>query len=149
MDQKRYYFVAYQLKRTYHALTTALDAAVFPLGISLAQANALLFVDRFPDTTLPRLAQAAAVTPQALHRTLVALERQGLVRRAHIVGNEKTFLWSLTDNGKHILDKAEERIKNAQDKTAEHLTVQELTALQELLEKYELIFKGGGDDKKE
>ncbi|MCS7484629.1 hypothetical protein ACFFQW_41070 [Umezawaea endophytica] len=61
-----------QLKRADHALTTALEGALEPMGVTLAQANVLLFVDRYPLTTMPRL---AAVTPQAMHRTVGGLQQ--------------------------------------------------------------------------
>lgn len=139
MDRRRYH-LGYQLKRADHALTTALEEVLGPLGITLAQANVLLFVDRFPLTTMPRLAMLAAVTPQAMHRTVVGLQRRGWLVRERQPGNEKTFHLTLTQVGKQRLDQAEERIRAVQDRTIDHLDPAEIDQLDDLLRRYEAAF---------
>lgn len=139
-----YYHLSYQLKLTNHAITVALDKSVHPLGLTLAQANVLLFIDRFPLTTMPRLADFAAVTPQAMHRTLIGLERRGFVHRERKEDNEKTFFLSLTPEGRALLRRAEERIKAAQDAAKDQLSQEEIEILQNLLKKYEGAFRSGG-----
>lgn len=139
MDRRRYH-LAYQLKRTHHALTTALEGALEPLGVTLAQANVLLFVDRYPLTTMPRLAALAAVTPQAMHRTVVGLQQRGWVLRERQPGNEKTFHLTLTTAGKQMLDQAEAAITAVQDRTADHLDHTEIDQLHDLLRRYEDMF---------
>lgn len=139
MDRRRYH-LGYQLRRADHALSTALEAALEPLGITLAQANVLLFVDRFPLTTMPRLASLAAVTPQAMHRTVTGLQRRGFLVRERQPGDGKTYRLSLATEGKEVLDRAEERITAVQDRTAAHLDAAEIDQLQELLRRYEAAF---------
>lgn len=139
MDRRRYH-LAYQLKRADHALTTALEGALEPLGVTLAQANVLLFVDRYPLTTMPRLAALAAVTPQAMHRTIVGLQRRGWLVRERQPGNEKTFHLTLAAAGKQVLDQAEEAITAVQDRTADHLDHTEIDQLHHLLRRYEAAF---------
>ena len=117
------------------------------LGVTLSQVNTLLFIDRFPDATMPRLADAAAVTPQAMHRTVIGLEGRGLVERERKAHNEKSFFLSLSPQGKQILNQAEIRLKKAQVTVKERLNPQEIETLQTLLEKYESIFKEVGYDK--
>ena len=139
MDRRRYH-LAHQLKRADHALTTALEAALQPLGVTLAQANVLLFVDRYPLTTMPRLAALAAVSPQAMHRTVVGLQQQGWLVRERQPGNEKTFHLTLAAAGKQVLDQAEEAITAVQDRTADHLDHAEIDQLHHLLRRYEAAF---------
>lgn len=139
MDRRRHH-LGYQLKRADHALTTALEDTLQPLGITLAQANVLLFVDRFPLTTMPRLASLAAVSPQAMHRTVVGLERRGWLVRERQPGNEKTFRLTLTPQGKEILDQAEARVTTVLDRTADHLDPVEIDQLHHLLRRYEAAF---------
>lgn len=141
-DLRRYHLAA-QLRRADHALTTALGQALDTLGITLAQANVLLFIDRFPRTTMPRVAELAAVTPQAMHRTVVGLERRGWLVRARLPGDEKTFRLSLTPAGRRMLAQAEERVTTVQDRTAGHLDPAEIDQLHDLLRRYEAAFLRG------
>lgn len=139
MDLRRYH-LSYQLKRANHALTTALEEVLEPLGVTLAQANVLLFVDRYPLTTMPRLAELAAVTPQAMHRTVVGLQQRGWLVRERRPGNEKTFRLTLAAAGKQVLTQAEEAIKVVQDRTADHFDPAEVDQLHHLLRRYEAAF---------
>lgn len=144
MDRAPYY-LGYQLKRTYHAVASAFEEVLTPLGVTLGQVNAMLFVDRFPDAAIGQLSTAAAVTPQALHRTLAGLRHLGLVRRRQKPENEKTYFWSLTPHGDAVLAEAETRIVGVQAGKLETFTSDDVAQLQRLLEKYESLFAGVDD----
>jgi DNA-binding MarR family transcriptional regulator len=145
----KHYYLGYQLKRTNQALSIMLDQSVRSLGVTLAQVNVLLFIDRFPDATMPHVADLAAVTPQAMHRSVMGLERRGFVRRERKINNEKSFFLSLTAEGKRTLDRAEVKVRKVQDKIKEQFTPQEIETLQALLEKYESLFQEVGHGKTE
>lgn len=138
--ERLHYHIGYQVKRANHALSMALEAAVRPLGITLAQANALLAIDRFPLATAPLLAELGAVTPQAMHRTVTGLEHRGLVQRERRAGNAKSYILSLTAQGTQLLAVAEVRVKATQDAVKDRLSPDEIARLHELLEKYEAVF---------
>jgi len=74
-----FYHLAYQLKRAEHASALALEKAVSPLGVTLAQANVLLFIDRFPGATVTQLASVAAVATPTMHRFIVTLQKMNLM----------------------------------------------------------------------
>lgn len=135
------YRLGYQLHRANHALAVASEKPLKPLGVTLAQVNALLFVDRFPEATMARLARLAVVTPQALHRTAIRLERLGLIRRDRKVGDEKSFYLLLTDKGTRTLRQAEVELKAVQDIAKTHFQPQELDSLYEMLQHYEAMFQ--------
>jgi DNA-binding MarR family transcriptional regulator len=90
---------------------------------------------------MPHLADLAAVTPQAMHRTVIELERRGLVHRKRKDDNEKTFFLSLTSKGSQFLKRAEERVKVVQDAAKDQLSQEEIETLQVLLKKYESAFQ--------
>jgi DNA-binding MarR family transcriptional regulator len=146
MENMIFYRLGYQLHRANHALAVASEKPLKPLGVTLAQVNVLLFVDRFPGATMARLARLAVVTPQALHRTAIHLEQLGLIRRDRRIGDEKSFYLLLTDKGAQTLRQAEAELKAVQDIAKKHFQTQELEILYEMLQRYEAIFQ---DNKKE
>lgn len=135
------YYVSYRLKLAYHALTTALESAVRPLGVTLTQVNALLIIDRFAEATMPRLAEHAGVSLQAMHRTVISLEKRELVIRQRKEGNDKTFFLYLTPEGEALLRQAETLVTQAQSAMLEQFSNDELHSLQLMLEKFERAFK--------
>ena len=141
-----FYRLGYQLHRTNHALTVASEKPLKPLGVTHAQVNVLLFVDRFPGATMARLARLAVITPQALQRTAIRLERLGFIHRDRKSGDDKSFYLSLTDKGVQTLRQTESELKAVQDIAKTHFQPQELDALYEMLQRYEAMFQ---DTKKE
>jgi DNA-binding MarR family transcriptional regulator len=136
-----FYRLGYQLNRANHALAVASEKPLKPLGVTLAQVNVLLFVDRFPGATTARLARLATISPQAMHRTAISLERLGFIQRDRKVSDDKSFYLSLTDEGSQVLRRAEAKIKAVHDIAKAHLQLQELEALYGLLERYEAAFE--------
>jgi DNA-binding MarR family transcriptional regulator len=135
-----FYHLAYQLKRAEHTLALALEKAVSPLGITLAQANVLLFIDRFPGATLTQLARVAAVATPTMHRTIVTLQKKQLLRRTSKPGDDKSQLVTLTPEGKSLLEKAQLELMQTQERAKLFLAEDELDELQRLLRLYEDAF---------
>ncbi|HSW91722.1 MAG TPA: MarR family transcriptional regulator [Candidatus Saccharimonadales bacterium] len=142
-----FYRLGYQLHRADHALAIASEKPLKPLGVTLTQVNVLLFVDRFPNATMARLARLAVITPQALHRTAIRLEQLGLIQRDRKIGDDKSFYLSLTDKGVEVLRQAEAEIKAVQNIVKAHLQPQELEMLYELLQRYEAAFQNNKKEK--
>jgi DNA-binding MarR family transcriptional regulator len=136
-----FYRLGYQLHRANHALTIASEKPLKSLGVTLAQVNVLLFVDRFSGATMARLARLAVITPQALHRTATRLERFGFIQRDRKIGDDKSFYLSLTPKGTQMLRRAEVEIKNVQDVAKLHFQPQELEVLHEMMQRYEAMFQ--------
>jgi len=131
---------AYALHRADRALGVALDGAVRPLGITAAQANVLLHLDRYPAASMADLARLASVTAQTMHRLVVSLERRGYVRRRPLDGDKKTLEIAITGAGAEILRDAERALRREQDLLLVQFTSEEIVRFREFLERFERTF---------
>jgi DNA-binding MarR family transcriptional regulator len=100
------------------------------LGITVAQANALLHLDRYPEATMARL---ASVAPLTMHRVVVGLKRRGFVRRQPLERDNKSLTVSITDTGAEVLGRATAVLKKGQDLLLTRFTESELNLLGGLL----------------
>jgi DNA-binding MarR family transcriptional regulator len=140
------YHLSYQLHRAGHAVAHAMDEQLRSLGITSTQVLVLIFIDRYPDVTGAQLANFSAVTPQTMHRTIIALEKRGLINRSRKTGNNKSSYISITSLGAKTLGEAEKRVRVVQDVAIDQLQPEEVQTLYDLLQKYESVFrnnKGG------
>jgi DNA-binding MarR family transcriptional regulator len=135
--------VAYALHRADRVLGVALDAALRPLGITAAQAGALLHLDRYPAASMAQLARLASVSPQTMHRLVVSLERRGFVQRRQLDGDKKTLEVAITEKGVDVLLTAEGALRREQDSILEQFAPDELTQFTEFLERFERTFSVG------
>lgn len=136
-----HYHVANQLNRAAHAMGVTFDTVVRPLGITSSQIGVLLYIDRFPEATMAKLADLAAITPQTMQRIIISLERRGLIQRNRKSDNKKSYYISLTLVGAQLLRQAEIILKAEQDVLKEYFQPQELDTLNLLLQKFEAAFQ--------
>jgi DNA-binding MarR family transcriptional regulator len=71
----------YALKRAQHALRTAMDSALRPLGLTAPQYAVLTAIELDPGVSSAALARAAFVTAQTMQGIVANLERAGLLQR--------------------------------------------------------------------
>lgn len=136
-----HYHVANQLNRATHAMGVTFDTVLRPLGITASQIGVLLYIDRYPEATMAKLADLAAITPQTMHRLVIGLERHSLIQRNRKSDNKKSYYLSLTLAGTQLLRQAEIILKAEQDVLKEYFQPQELDTLYLLLQKFEAAFQ--------
>src|SRR5215469_14894853 len=91
--------MAHQLRRAEHAMTIMLEKALQPVGVTPSQGGVLLYIDRYTEVTMAKLANIVAITPQTMHRIIISLEQRGLIQRKRKKENKKSFYVSLTLEG--------------------------------------------------
>lgn len=131
------FWVANQLRRAGHALDATAAAALRPTGVTGPQGRALLFLGRYPDATMAELSRLASVSPQSMHRLVVGLERQGLVQRRRIAGDDKALGLSVTAEGADVVRRAEAVLAEIHDAVLGAFDDAELRRLLDVLERVE------------
>ena len=132
--------VANALHRADRLLGSALDEAVRPLGITAAQASALLHLDRYPTASMAVLARLASVTAQTMHRLVVGLERRGFVQRQQSCSDKKTLEVVITRSGADVLRAAESALRREHDRLLENFALEELEQFAEFVDRFSLTF---------
>jgi DNA-binding MarR family transcriptional regulator len=95
--------LGYALKAAQGALGRAMDAALRPEGLTVAQFATLNALDRAPGASNADLARRAFVTPQSMHGVLDGLARAGLVERGPDPGHGRRLAARLTARGTDAL----------------------------------------------
>jgi len=121
------------LKRAEQALLRAKNAAVKPIGLTLAQYVALAELDRRPGITGAALARACLVTPQAMMVVLKSMDEQGLVSRSPHPRHPNVLELRMTDAGREALHTALERVEPVERRVLDAFSPAELRTLTDLL----------------
>ena len=98
--------IGFALKLAQQALRMHLDAALQPIGLTMAQYAALNFLKIEPGASNATLARRAFVTPQTMQGIVVALERSGLILRAPHPEHGRIQAAELTASGREVLQAA-------------------------------------------
>ena len=73
--------MGYALKRAQAALRAAMDEALFPLGLTVAQYSCLELIGERPGVSSAELARGMFVSRQSMNLVLRGLQERGLVKR--------------------------------------------------------------------
>ena len=95
--------VGYVLKQASAALRTALDAALRPLDLTVAQYACLELLGRQPGLSNAELARGAFVTRQSMNLVLRGLQDRGLVTRPTTPAQGRALPTELTPRGGELL----------------------------------------------
>ena len=98
--------LGYALKRAQHALRVNMDAALKPIGLTMAQYAVMCALEAEPGMSNARLARATFVTAQTMQGVLSNLERAGFVERTTDARNARIRRGELTHEGEEILRRA-------------------------------------------
>lgn len=98
--------VGLALKRAAAALRTAMDEALRPLDLSVAQYACLEQLRHRPGMSASDLARATFVTRQSAHTTLQGLEQRGLLDRPAQAPSGRALPTRLTPEGEQLLARA-------------------------------------------
>jgi DNA-binding MarR family transcriptional regulator len=104
----------YLIKRVELLVRTKLEAALRDLGLTTGQYAALSLLASMPETSSARLSRAIGVTPQTMAETIVAFERDELIRRAPSSEHKRILQITLSPKGKALLKKCELRATEAE-----------------------------------
>lgn len=94
------------LHRATHATLTALQARLAGLNLTASEINALAILATGQPRSIGELAAATATKPTTLTSVLDRLVRRGLVVRQLDPADRRSFLVSLTQDGRPVADQA-------------------------------------------
>lgn len=121
-----------RLKAAQAAMRAALTDVLSDIGITPPQLLALRALERSPAISNAELARQCFVTPQAMVTTLVRLQRAGLLER--VKGSGRIIETHLTEVGRETLDRAVDRVAEAERYLRDTLGTARVDALRETLE---------------
>ncbi len=103
---------SYLIGRAARISRAQLDSVLADTGVSLPELTALSVLASKPGLSNARLARRSLVTPQAMHKVVTSLERQGLVTRTAAGG--RTLGADITIAGLDVLRRAEPLMRAAE-----------------------------------
>ena len=121
------------IKHLQHRNLRLLEAKLAPLGVSMIQWNALRTIDRYPGSSMHRLAKLTFNSDQALGTLVTRLMRLGLVERRP--GKGRATLHGLTPKGETLLQAGRGLVQQVLAEKLAVLTPEECAMLQSLLTK--------------
>jgi DNA-binding MarR family transcriptional regulator len=121
------------LKRAEQSLLRAKNAALRPVGLTLAQYVALTELELQPAITSATLARACLVTPQAMMVVLKSLEEQGLISRSAHPRHANVLELHITKAGHEALHAGRQQVAPLEQRVIDAFSPKELSALDALL----------------
>jgi DNA-binding MarR family transcriptional regulator len=104
----------YLIKRVEMLVRSKLEIALRDLGLTTGQYAALSLLASMPETSSAQLSRAIGVTPQTMAETIVAFERDDLIRREQSREHKRILKITLTQKGKALLAACELRATDAE-----------------------------------
>lgn len=114
--------VGYVLKEAATALRAAMDAALRPLGLTVAQYACLEVLDQRPGLSGSELARATFVTRQSVHLVLQGLQQRELLTRAPVAPRGRALPTELTATGRELLRDASVAVRAIEERMLAPLT---------------------------
>lgn len=125
--------VGYALKQAQSALHQAMDEALRPLGLTVAQYVCLELLGRSPGLTNAGLARSAFVTRQSMNLVLRGLQRRGLLSRPAVAQRGRALPSRLTRDGARALRDATEAVRVVEERMLAPLGAASRASLRECL----------------
>lgn len=125
--------LGYLLKQVHSALRSAMDTALRPLGMTVAQYACLELLAQRPGLSNSELARGAFVSRQSMNVLLQALERDGLVSRSEQPVAGRALPVKLTPLGSKRLKAASAAANEVEGRLRQGLTADEQQHLRALL----------------
>jgi DNA-binding MarR family transcriptional regulator len=124
------------LKRAEQDMLRVKNAALKPVGLTLAQYVALAELDRQPAITAATLARRCLVSPQATMVVLKTLEEQGLITRSPHSRHANVLELHITGAGREALHAGRERVDPVEERIVGAFSEAELRTLRKLLHRW-------------
>ncbi|HKA03389.1 MAG TPA: MarR family transcriptional regulator [Acidimicrobiales bacterium] len=107
----------------------AIQDAVRPYGLSVNEFTTLSVLARRHGLSNAQLARRSLVSPQSANEVLLALERQGLVRRQAHPAHGRILQTRLTAKGRRVLAACDARVATVEARMVANLSPAQQTAL--------------------
>lgn len=114
--------VGYVLKAASTALRTAMEAALRPMGLSVAQYSCLEVLGQRPEISSAELARATFVTRQSMNEVLRTLQQRALVTRPATATHGRALPSRLTDSGREHLHAASAAVRAIEEEMLSRLS---------------------------
>jgi DNA-binding MarR family transcriptional regulator len=124
------------LKQAEQALLRAKNAALKPIGLTLAQYVALGELERQPGIAAASLARACLVSPQAMMIVLKTMEQQGLISRVPHPRHANVLELHIADVGREALHAARSAVAPVERRVYDAFSAKELAGLSILLTRF-------------
>jgi DNA-binding MarR family transcriptional regulator len=102
--------IGYQLKRAHQAFCQVVDDALRQVGLTTAQYAVLGFLEDAGELSNAELARRCYVTPQTMNQIVASLETRHIVQRAAHPTHGRILQTSLTQQGRHLVAQAHQRV---------------------------------------
>ncbi|MFI6335649.1 MarR family winged helix-turn-helix transcriptional regulator [Streptomyces sp. NPDC050535] len=123
----------YMVKRVELVVRSHLDELVKPEGITALQYTSLTVLERHDGLSAAQLARDSFVTAQSVADVVRSLENRGLVRRERNQGNRRELLILLTDEGRALLARFAEPVRELEERMVRDLTSHQTDQLRQAL----------------
>lgn len=130
-------FVGYMMKRAYIRIQEDLTATLAPLGLRTGTFSALAVVMASPGISQTQLSQVLDIRRSGVVTLVDELERAGVLRRAPVRGDRRTYSLEVTPAGKDLWQKAERAVRDHEATLCTELPAEDLERLHDLLARTE------------
>lgn len=137
--------VGYVLKAASAALRASMDAALRPMGLSVAQYACLELLGQHPDLSNAELARGAFVTRQSMNEVLRGLQERALVTRPAVAPRGRALPARLTPTGRQHLHQASVAVRAVEEAMLSRLTYASRRTLLEDLTTCAATLSAGAD----
>jgi DNA-binding MarR family transcriptional regulator len=125
----------YLLKVAQHALRTAMDDALRPVGVTTSQYAVLTALDHEPGLSNADLARLAFVTAQSMQGIVANMERDKLIVRGTDPAHKRILRTELTSAGRKALTRAEAAVAHIEEKMLDGLDTKHRAELNRMLKR--------------
>jgi DNA-binding MarR family transcriptional regulator len=108
--------VGYVLKEAQSLLRLRMEEALAPLQLTVSQYSCLHRLSRDPGASAATLARGTFVTRQSMNSMLQLLLERGLVQRPGTVDNGRALPTTITTEGAELLDAAQARVDEVEQR---------------------------------
>lgn len=117
--------IGYPLKQAHSSLRAAMDEALRPLGLTVAQYACLELLGRNPGLSNAALARGAFVSRQSMNLVLRNLQDRALVERPSTAELGRVLPTSLTAEGSEVLHRASREIAKIEEAMTQGMSAQQ------------------------
>jgi DNA-binding MarR family transcriptional regulator len=125
----------YMVKQVELVVRSHLDDIVKADGITALQYTSLTVLERHDGLSAAQLARDSFVTAQSIADLVRSLESRGLVRRERNPRNRRELLILLTDEGRALLARCAEPVRQLEERMVRDLTAHQADQLRQALSK--------------
>jgi len=124
---------SYQVIAASHEMRAAIEDALVPFGISMAQWTVLVQLLMDPGRSSAQIARSSAVSQQAISSLVARLERNDLLTRKPHPEHGRIQRLAATARGRRVALEADSRVRDVEQALRDHLGEEDSEQLRRLL----------------